>query len=417
MMYQEELFANYELDDSSWYKTVFKLFGGSLVLHVIIFLSLIYIPAVRDAFYVALLFSDAPMGWTNKDYEKTEIETATVINLPSADQLQYPAGYFELANGDAPPPDFVALTTPYTPEVVDTNVNLLDGTPPIGFDNPTPFPTPAPPVYTPFPATKPAGDSVLPKLQKPKKGAKLPDFQAVNGNTDGIPQPSPTVQTEPKKEDVAKVQPSPSPASNPDEKDGINQRPLKDMGAKAAKLIQEKKLDLTQPVDVVITGQLNKDGKLENPKRDPNSKGDEVMQEMITDFVAALNDSGMLKYVEALSKGTSKRDVTFRIAKDEKSVTIQLSSVVGTAKEANEKASGLNLLFMGFKVAKKGTEEGELLEKVTTTSDEKGQVLINWEMPTPDAMQKIQKKLADLQKEKQPQSTSQSTNTNTQAVK
>jgi hypothetical protein len=412
-MYEKELFANFELDNSSWKRTMSKLLVGSLAFNIILFLSLIYIPAVRDAFYVAALFSDAPTGWTNKDYEKTEIETATVFKLPPVDQLQYPEGYFELANGEALPPDFIAQTTPYQPEIISTNNNFPASDFPIpGFENPLPTPTPAPPVYTPPPApSRPTGDSILPKL--PRTKGKLPKFEDVAKNKEETvtPQPSPTAQTEPTKDATAKASPSPTP-----EEGGINQKPFKDVGFKAAKLINEKKLDLNQAVDIVITGQLNKDGKLENPKRDPRSTGDPIMQEMITEFVAAMNDSGMLKYIKMLSDGTSKRDITFRIAKDEKNVTIQLSSVVGTEAEARSKASGLNFIIGSYKSSRQGTEEGELLDKVQFTSD-KGQVLINWSMPTADAMQKIQKKLAELPKDQQPQSTSQTNNTNAQAVK
>ncbi len=418
---QKELFANYEFSNSNWNKFIYKLLGASLIFHVIILLFLIFVPAVRDTFYIALLFSDAPTSWVNKDYNKTGIEegeTASIISLPPSDQLQYPAGYFNLANGDAPAPDLIASTTNPVPPVT----NAVPGFEGFTFDQPTPAPTPfpTPTNYNPTldPTRKPINSS-LPKLPKIKKGAKVPEFAGVNGpnnnNAAGIPNSSPTPKTEPKPDETAKVSPTPTP--DPTKPDTLNQKPLQDLAAKAIKQINDKEIDLTKPVNVTVKGVLDSKGKLvAKQTKYTNNGGDEKLASMTAELIGAMNDSNMLTYVQTLCGDKKQCDVNFNVSKDDKDVKFQVVSVAGDEAKAKSIASGLNMGFSIFRSAKTGTEEGELLNGITVTSD-KGQVIINWQMDAPTAMKKIQIKLDKIAAEQLTKPTSlTSTNSNAQAA-
>ncbi len=422
-MDQKELFANYEFSNSNWNKFIYKLLGASLIFHVIILLFLIFVPAVRDTFYIALLFSDAPTTWVNKDYNKTVIEkgeTASVISLPPSDQLQYPAGYFNLANGDAPAPDLIASTTNPVPPVT----NAVPGFEGFTFDQPIPAPTPFPTPTNYNPTLAPIGKqtaSILPKPPRIKKGAKLTPFEEANspnkGSVAGIPNssPTPTPKTEPKSDETAKVSPSPTP--DPTKPNELDQKPLQDLAARAIKQINDKEIDLTKPVNVTVKGVLDSKGKL-IPKQTKytNNGGDEKLAMMTAELISAMNDSNMLTYVQSLCGDRKQCDVNFNVSKDEKDVKFQVVSVAGDEAKAKSIASGLNMGFSIFRSAKTGTEEGELLNGITVTSD-KGQVIINWQMDAPTAMKKIQIKLDKIAAEQLTKPTSlTSANSNAQAA-
>lgn len=406
-MNRKELFANYEFDNSKWNKTILRILGGSVALHVILFLSLIYVPAVRDAFYVAMLFSDGPNGWETKAYKPTEFETATIINLPSSDQLQYPEGYFELANGDAAPPDFLASTTNPTPEIIDQNLNA-DGFPPLDL-TPSPTPTPAPPIAFPFPAPAPprAGNrGGLPRPPRPRKGATVPGFEDFNAGTK--PTPSPT----PNKDATAETKPSPTPINPGDIK--LNKEPWFKLGRNFNSKLKD--LDLNQPVALTVKAKLDKDGKFVGKPIIVEKTGDPVMAEFALGIVAALDESEMLRHVKGLISGSQARDITFTLTKDKDQVMVKVVTDVGDEQKANTIQSGLNTAFEVAKIFRQGKEEAALLEKAAVTTNKK-QVVITWAMPVNEAMETLKKKLAEIPKEDQPSSTGQNGNGNAQAVK
>jgi hypothetical protein len=431
-MREKQLFANYEFDNTDWNRSVFKLLGGSAVLHLIIFLSLIYVPAIRDAFYVALLFSESPSGWTNKAYSKTGIEDdeiASIINLPPSDALQYPAGYFAFVNGDAPAPDFAATTTPYADTKIvstDNNLNDLANLAPA----PTPFPAPVagfPPVnpIKGFPAPK--SNSKLPPLPKLKKGAKMPEFKDVTKDATasgipGIPNISPT----PKKDDTtAKVETSPSispiaSALNEDGSPKLNKQPWFKLGADFQK--ERAKMDLNKPVSVTIEGDLDKDGKIVGNLRRVKADGDAQMVEFVSRMIAALDESEMLRYVKILNQDSPKRKVTFVVSKNDKDVSVQILADTTNQTRANLVQGFLNSYLKSelARAKEKGREEAALLEKLAVSTGT-NQVIINWQMETPQAMDLLMKKLNEIPKndapQPQPSSNTKSPASNAQAAK
>jgi hypothetical protein len=420
MSQQTEIFANYELDNSRWTAIILKFLGGSILLHLVLLVAAIYVPAVRDAFYVAMLFSDTG-GWTTKDYEKTEIEEAIVFDLPSDGRFRYPEGYFNTGEYTENPLDPTILAVNGDPTLSANPVTP----PPLVFDptpNPIATPTPFPSIAAnPFPSvnTPPRRSrSGLPPLPKTKKGAKLPDLSEVNGTK---PSEDVTAKTTPsatpKKEEVAKTSPSPSPQKP----DGLNDKPLLDLADKAIQKLNSKELDLNKNVNVTVKGALGEDGKFVGTPTFINNGGDENLAKMATELVAAMSDSNLLTHVKTLCVGSKKCDVVFNISKDEKEIKFQLVSALVDEKKALEIQRGLSLLIGAAAIeasinGKK--EEGELLSGVSVLTD-KNQVVINWRMDTPTALRKIQNKLdkiaAEAKTKKQPSSQTANTN-NAQAT-
>ena len=422
-MSDKVLFSNYEFDNSKWNAIIFRLLGASLAVHLVVVLIILFVPVVRDTFYVASLFGGAPTKWGNGAYEKTEIgeESVTMLNLPPSDQLEYPTGYFQLANGDAAPPSFIESTTPPAPELI-SQVNgfpidgAMPGFSPVNAPAPMSFPPPAPykfPTYKP-----PRVKNVLRKLPKVPKDAKMTPFDV------NAPNPTTTAQTTtPKANPTPKVSPNPTttaqttPTPQTPAKEGeLNQQPMLDLASKAIQQLNDKKLDLNKPINVTINGVLDDKGKLiAKETKYVNNGGDENSAKLAADLIAAMSDSNMLTYIKALNDGNTKRNVVFNISKDDKDFKFQLVADIGDAAKANKIQSALNAAISYEAFRKDKTEEGELL-KLVNVATANSQVVINWQMDTPTALRKINNKLAEVKNKPKPQSVTATQNANTQAA-
>lgn len=394
-MTQQQLFANYELDNSKWLAIIYKFLGGSLAVHLVLVLSAIYIPAVRDAFYVALLFSDAAgMKTVSRDYTLDDInDTATVLNLANPDRFRYPEGYFN--NGESfQDPTILALNGDATLNGATTAPPLFDPTVPA----PTPFPTPIVTTTPPIAGFPPVNPPPVARTRN-RRAASLPPLPT--------PKPGATVQSlTPDKEETAKAntnqnanaQPSPSPGKNPNtllSEDEINKQPLIDYGVKVAALQKDKKIDLNQPFAVTIEGDLEKGGKLSNAtvtKKD----GDQQLVELTKELVAVLNASNVLKVLSDVVLKDSpqqKHKIKFDVTNDPTNLVVNIALEVDNANRANTIQSVSNTIIAGTKLARKDKIEGQLLQNVRAETDGR-LVVFKALMPRQDAQKLIQDQLA-----------------------
>lgn len=419
IMPQQELFKHYELDNSKWKSTLFKILGGSLVLHVILVLSAVYVPAIRDAFYIAMIFSETEISKSNEKYDVTMIEDVMPLP-PSGDELEYPSGYFALANGDAPAPDFASMTNPYVPEVVNLDSGVFGNN---GFSTefdssvnpvPQPFPTvnPVPPVVNNFPNYNP-----VPAPKKPSARVASNRPSAVAEDCDPIlgckPKPTGTKVKEIAKNDETEVKPNPVPSPKKDEtvaevdpnKIEIKNQAWIDYGNDIKKKIADKSLDLSKPATVtlvaevdkngVLIGRPDKDGKIIPTISRTQADGDPEMINALSQIVAKLNESEMLRYLKFLKLDKNKNQVVFDIVKTEEKVLVNIKI---DSNKANS-ATGLFNFFLEPALAdaqKKGREEALLLSKLKATPENNQKINISFEMPAPEAMQYVDKKLANL---------------------
>ncbi len=430
-MYQKELFANYELDDSRWKKALLALLGASLVLHTIIFLSAVYVPSVRDAFYIAGVLAGAPtQTYIDKDYVLGDIEDATIIDLAPGG-LEYPDGYFALANGDALPPTFTELTTQPQPEVLSYNNGLpspndMSGFPLTGFaqPSPTPFPVPTPysfpnssTVSSGFPPVNAAPSSSLPKLPRRKKGARVAPLPSVDDTADA----EPTLD----KDATAKVSPSPKPepSKSPATETQaagfpINKKPLEDFGKTIKdRVLIKKDIDLNADFEVSLAGEFDKSGKVQKLSR-VSKFGDEEMIKVAEQMLLAVNESGWLKYLEDLYKDGNK-NVLFSIKQDKNQVMFVIQAEEQTEGKANIRQNTLNNLIdmartgvPGFFKPLSG-DEATIINNTSVKADGK-QVIIKLDMKREIAQEMIDRKLKEV---KPPQPAAQANGSNAQAVK
>ncbi|HEX8194782.1 MAG TPA: hypothetical protein VF571_01110 [Pyrinomonadaceae bacterium] len=395
-MTEQQLFANYELDNSKWLAIILKFLGGSLVLHLVFLLSAIYVPVVRDAFYVAMLFSNSDLKTANKDYTLEEIGDVTMINLADPNRFRYPEGYFNTGE---------YVENPMDPTIMavngDPSLSGLTTAPPI-FDPAVPAPTPFP---TPFP-TPTASVSGFPSVVNSPPAAR--NRNRKRGNLPPAPTPIPGAKMEsltaevdenavPKKPDAnaqAKTTPNKDPQTLLSE-DEINKKPLIDFGVKVDQLQQQKKIDLNQPFAMTVEGELEKGGKLIAPnvtKKD----GDQQLVELTKELIQVLNASGILKTLSdvALKDSPSqKHKIKFDLNNDQTNLAVNITFELANAEVAYRIQSGVNALIALNKMQRKDKVEGQILQNVRAESDGK-LIVFKSLMPRQDAQKLIQDQLA-----------------------
>src|SRR6266550_3522288 len=109
-----ELFSSFEVNRQSHWPVLLGLIGGSIILHLALAATVIYVPSFRDAFNIAVLARQA--DYVDKAYKKTIVgEDVQLVEL--SQKFRYPDGYFatEFATATAAPtPD------PMAPKIIST---------------------------------------------------------------------------------------------------------------------------------------------------------------------------------------------------------------------------------------------------------------------------------------------------------
>jgi hypothetical protein len=350
-MKMPELFEQVELDHRSRWPMMTRLLGGSIVLHFILLLCVLYVPSVRNALNLASMFSDT--SYVDRAYSKTQIgDRAEILNLP---KFQYPEGYF----------------APTTPVPDPMAAQIVASAPPMSapvMPKTTPIPVPPPTTPTtpaPSPSTAPIKSDDTSTLAK--TDAKTPEELEAEMN---------------KIADANKI-------VRPNEEE-VNTRPLKDWLANANTLRNTGKLDLSKTVEVVISAELDPAGKLINPTVTRKS-GDEAMAEVAKDLVSAINDSNALIFLtKEKENGLGGRKVIFTVKLDQTEVLAKVESEAESPQRAEKMASGFNLLLLLGQKLKDGKDEG-VIYKNTKVSSNGNQIIVNFAMPRSEAGEIIKK--------------------------
>lgn len=439
-MEEKELFEDYEIRNWEFTPRLFKVFGaGTLVafLTVVAFgqFNLMQSKAcdnaivgtfcqVLDAAYIATTFAQEDGEWANGDYTKTKIEDAdvTFVDVSQVEPpLQYPEGYFALAN----PEQYSQMQNP-TGDVMGQPFPANPPFPGSTFPNPNPNPSngadmlnkPAElpqqnnnPVKGDIPtdlfsidkenasAPKPMPnrDPYAPSRRRPKTNNKLPnnspklpsDTELAGANTNSNSNAS------------AKPEPSPSPLDSVSAISQFNEKftkkPLQDFANDVIeKTDGADKIDLTKPFMVELQGVLDKDGKLDTKKtRFVDDDGDPNMVLVAKSAIEAVNNSGLLSYLR--DQGVEK--VSLVLTQNDKELTAVIKGNLPTEEKARTVSSGISTLIGVAKFTNRDEDLKILMDAAKFTTEKKDFVM-NFVLPKTDAHRLIDKKLQEARLKK-----------------
>ncbi|MEP6944830.1 MAG: hypothetical protein ABJA02_02855 [Acidobacteriota bacterium] len=425
-----DLFENYELKTWVPSSRLYKILGASALANVLVLLvfgqtSLLTakgcdspfvgsVCQVLDTVYLGSLLLGTQREYADAAYERTQLSDMdiTYVELPSeSSKLQYPEGYFELAN----PEQFVAnQTTPGMDVPVPSNI----------------------PTYSGIPTTRPIpGNNLLntpPLYAKPKKNVvngKLPtDFGEDPTVSDFKPglnkrKPGSNTPTNPPDKKPGEIAPGIPGNSNtntgpngqttaqgekPDEavldEHGvyINKRPTRDFATEALQKLENKQIVLDTPFKVTIKGTLGpaKDGKtiiLKNPRpviTPTETAGDPAMLKFAQEAIIAFADAGWFGYLDKMEA----KNVTIHLEQNNDVVIARLSADQPDENRAKAFASSLNTVLFGAALAAGDGDTKAFLQAAKTGTDGKT-FFVNMEMPKPVFTQMIQRKLAEQKAE------------------
>lgn len=154
----------------------------------------------------------------------------------------------------------------------------------------------------------------------------------------------------------------------------VNLAPIKAFIARSKRLHEQGKLDLSKPQTIVVEGDRQDDGTLKNVQITGASASDATMRGVAQDFVSSVNDSHALAFLDDISH------VRMEFALDGERFTAHTASDAPTEARAEELARGYRMLLNIGRVAKRGTDEGAILNNMKVSSNGK-QLLMNLDMP------------------------------------
>lgn len=366
---------------------------------------------VLDTVYIGTMLFGTEREYADVAYDPTHLspdDDITFVDVSDLETpLEYPEGYFQLAN-----PDQQFASIDQSTSLYGNNGFIAPGIP----SNPTITTTPdltntpqvlPTPNANPIEGNLPTFNDTNPTVPRNRRNPKIrtPNSTTVAGanNNQQTVGPNPTIPGS----NTATPTASPQAEEAKADDNGIfiNKRPLTDQAKQTLADIQDKKVALETPVKVVIEGTLglgtdNKTIVLKNPKqiKDPNVKNDPAMEKLVSDWILRVGDSGWLGYLD-------KADLRGKVKSKKVSITVEQNNVdflasirseMPTENEAKTAASGLGGYITGGLLLTNG-DAHKFLESANTTYD--GNMLVfNFKMPTSDVQQLIKAKLAELEK-------------------
>ena len=353
-----EIFKNFEVHKDARWPILMRLTAGSVLLHLVLIWSAVYVPAFRDALNIAALIANTK--FVDLAYQRTQIgDDVTLVNLAN-EKFRYPDGYFAVAS-DQPAAELIASNTaasdPFAPTII-SRANSSNTPEPLASPSPSPLASVSP-SPSPSPATETIADGSK-KLSPEESQKKLEETAAENN----MPLPDETQ---------------------------LNKQALRDFAKYANDLKQQGKLDIDKPFEVIIEAELDQNGKLKNPRYTKKS-GDERLVDLFGRMIAALNDSGFLIYLQPLSKDNPNTTVKFTVKQGESEVLASVESEASSPDSARVLAKTLNAILVFGAGSRQGKDE-EVLMRNTNASPDGKRVVVNFSMPRQSVMEMIKRQL------------------------
>jgi len=154
----------------------------------------------------------------------------------------------------------------------------------------------------------------------------------------------------------------------------VNMAPIRAFLARSRRLHEQGKLDLTRPQTITVEGDRRDDGTLANVSVTGESSSNPNFRRVADDFVASVNQSHALQFLQDVSH------VRMTFTLDGARFTALTASDTPSAERAEEMARGYRMLANFARLAKRGTDEGAVLNNMKISSSGK-QLVMNLDMP------------------------------------
>jgi hypothetical protein len=169
------------------------------------------------------------------------------------------------------------------------------------------------------------------------------------------------------------AQPIPLPDEQVKRSRKINKRPLLDLLKRVFDLQQRGEIDLNSPLEILIEGDLDAEGLIQNVQITQKS-GDAALKPIAEEFVAALNESGTLDFLDEAKR------LRLEIASTKAALAVNSSFEAESVQMARQKTQGYKLLFSVGAMLKRGRAE-ELIYKAISISAKDREVNFDFSMP------------------------------------
>ena len=316
---------------------------------------------VLDTVEVATALFGTPREYVDQAYNKTDLGDAdiTFVDVSNADApLEYPAGYFQIANPEdqLPSADQASLNNGYLAPGIPANP--AQSAPPL-INTPQVLPTPNP---------NAVDESSLPKSIDDTAGSPTVTVKKGRGGRIKKPSDTATAKTDGNTNPTA-ANPTVSPTLPPNvptDPNAINSRPFKDLAAKVLGMQAAKTVDLQAALQLSATAKIDKDGKIAKGsfKFIKVVSSDKELVDVAKDAVSAFNDSNLLTYLQPISG----ERVDFSLQQDDKNISAGIQSDL----ERESKATAVvGLLKLGIQqvINKKQDNIQKLQAQLATTND------------------------------------------------
>ena len=319
-----ELFDSYKARQRTGNgRRVLAWLAGSIVLHTALTASIIYVPALREAFQIAGAFGGMEYG--EEDYELQNMggERATMIR--PGDMFQYPEGYFSQPTPPSTEP--TAVTTP-TPRATP---------------KPTPEATPSP---TPTPAPQPTPEATPSPAANAEQVAAAGGANANGDSNTNAEKPVDAAEAQ------AKIGGLPR----------VNSKPFTDFFKKTKESVDAGELDLSVAMRVSVEADRAPDGRLTGFRKWTIVPDSPQHQKLAREFVAIISASKAFLYLEGA------KTVQISGTLNASTVTASVVSPTTSPDEASSKAKGYNLLLGLTRAARAGKNEAVFLQNTRVSA-------------------------------------------------
>jgi hypothetical protein len=154
----------------------------------------------------------------------------------------------------------------------------------------------------------------------------------------------------------------------------VDMAPIRAFLSRSRRLHEQGKLDLSKPQAITVEGDRQTDGTLSNVSITGGSSSDPNFRRVAQDFVTSVNQSHALRFLDDVSH------VRMTFTLDGERFHAETYSDAPTEQRAEEMARGYRMLVNFARLAKRGTDEGAILNNMKISSSGK-QLVMNLDMP------------------------------------